>query len=350
MARTVKDAAYILSAIAGRDQYDNWTLAQPFEEPPDYVKACNMFGLMGARIGIPRNGIEYFLDSTSDPVLAAFTDALDILRGAEATVVDHANFPVFDFPSFSRSSSIVLDVDFVAGLSNYFSLLETNPQNIYSLKDVADFSRAEPHEEFPGRDTYVWDRQLTRNITNTSPEAWSAYQANLFMGGEQGVLGALDAHNLDALIMPTFASFHLPAIAGLPVITVPLGSYPENTPITMNPKGNLISVAPNIPFGIAFLGRKWSEESLISFAYAFEQRTMARTKVKPYIRPSFELGRGEGHNVVGTIQFVWGGLVRAPNFQSIFRRAFAHSTAHLGKLRSFTGQNVRIHRLIRSVF
>lgn len=326
----MKDAAYILSAIAGKDKYDNWTFEQPFEEPPDYVKACNNSGLMGARIGIPWSGIEYFLDSTTDPIVATFTDALDVLREAGATIVDHANFPAFDFPAFSRSSSIVLDTDFAAGLSDYLSLLEANPQNIHGLQDVADFSRAEPREEFPNRDTYVWDRLLTRNITSTSPEAWSAYQANLRWGGEGGVLGALDAHNLDALIMPTFTSFHLPAIAGLPVITVPLGSYPENTQLAMNAKGNLISVAPNIPFGIAFLGRKWSEESLISFAYAFEQRTMARTKVCPYIRPSFELG-GEGRDNMASIRIRWCGLMRASTFQATFRRAFEHSIATLGR-------------------
>lgn len=327
----MKDAAYILSAIAGKDRYDNWTLAQPFEEPPDYVKACKAYGLMGARIGIPRNGIEYFLDSSTDPVVAAFTDALGVLHEAGATIVDHANFPAFDFSAFSRSSSIVLDTDFVAGLSDYFSLLEYNPQDIHSLQDVADFSKAEPREEFPSRDTYVWDRQLTRNITNTSPEAWSAYQANLLMGGEEGVLGALDAHNLDALIMPTLASFHLPAIAGLPVITVPLGSYPENTQLEKNARGNLITVAPNIPFGIAFLGRKWGEESLISFAYAFEQRTMARAKVKPFIRPSFELGRGGRGDSMGRIRVLWCGLMRASTFQAIFRRTLEHVIPSLGR-------------------
>ena len=58
----------------------------------------------------------------------------------------------------------------------------------------------------------------------------------------------------------------------------------------MNLKGTLVDVAPNIPFGIAFIGRRWSEETLISLAYAFEQRTMIRKKGKPYIIPTFELG------------------------------------------------------------
>ena len=89
--------------------------------------------------------------------------------------------------------------------------------------------------------------------------------------------------------MPTFTSFHLPAIAGLPVITVPLGSFPAGTPIVMNPKGNMISVAPNVPFGISFIGRAWCEELLISVAYAFEQMTKVRERIQPLIAPRFEL-------------------------------------------------------------
>jgi amidase len=110
------------------------------------------------------------------------------------------------------------------------------------------------------------------------------------MAEEQGVTGVLDRYGLDALVMPTFASFHLPAIAGLPVVTVPLGFYPAGTPPEMNLKGTMVNVAPNIPFGLAFIGRRWSEETLISFAYAFEQRTMMRTKMNAYIDPTFELG------------------------------------------------------------
>ena len=110
------------------------------------------------------------------------------------------------------------------------------------------------------------------------------------MAEEQGVIGALDQYGLDALVMPTFASFHLPSIAGLPIVTVPLGFFPPKTAIVMNLKGTMVSVGPNIPFGIAFIGRRWSEETLISLSYAFEQRTMIRKTMKPYITPTFELG------------------------------------------------------------
>lgn len=110
------------------------------------------------------------------------------------------------------------------------------------------------------------------------------------MAEEQGIIGALDRYGLDALVMPTFASFHLPSVAGLPIVTVPLGFYPPNTAIAMNLKGTLVNVAPNVPFGIAFIGRRWSEETLISLAYAFEQRTMIRKERNPYIIPTFEIG------------------------------------------------------------
>ena len=131
---------------------------------------------------------------------------------------------------------------------------------------------------------------MALNITNESAESYDAYKANLNMAEELGVVGTLDRYNLDALVMPTFAAFHLPAIAGLPVITVPLGFFPPETPLVMNLKGTMVNIAPNVPFGISFVGRRWSEETLISLAYAFEQRTLVRQKMKPYIRPSFQLG------------------------------------------------------------
>ena len=57
MARTVKDAAYLLNAIAGFDASDNYTSAIPYPDysVPDYVSACNFSALHGKRIGIPRN-------------------------------------------------------------------------------------------------------------------------------------------------------------------------------------------------------------------------------------------------------------------------------------------------------
>lgn len=72
------------------------------------------------------------------------------------------------------------------------------------------------------------------------------------------------------------------------MITVPLGFYPSNTTIIRSERG-LVEIAPKIPFGLSFVGPAWSEASLIGYAYAFEQRTMVRNQVQPYLAPKVEL-------------------------------------------------------------
>ncbi|MCJ1314402.1 hypothetical protein MMC25_008084 [Agyrium rufum] len=287
MAKSVKDAAYLLSAIAGKDKADNWTLAQPFENPPDYVRACSFSGFRGIRVGVPRNGIEYF--GARPAIIEAFEDALRVLREAGAEVVDHADFPHLDKPAMDRNASIVLGTDFAQGLATYFSQLVKNPHGINTLADVVHYTTAENHEQYPDRDIHVWERELVRNLTVESPQSRAAFAANLKMGEEWGVQGALDRWRLDVLAMPTSVAFHLPALAGLPVVTVPLGFFPPHTPLVMNPKGTLVDIAPGVPFGISFLGRRWSEDKLIQVAYVYEQRTQNRQNMQPHIRPSFEL-------------------------------------------------------------
>lgn len=344
MARTVKDAAYLLSALAGNDKSDNWTSAQPFQETPDFVLACKTSGLKNVRLGIPRNGIDYYLEDYHKPIMAAFEDALQTISGAGASVLDDTNFQVFDPPAFDRNSSIVLDTDFVAGLADYLQQLSKNPNNVRNLDDIARYTTSDPREEYPNRDTYVWDRELTRNFTNESPESWEAYQANLLMAEEQGVLGVLDRYNLDALVMPTFASFHLPAIAGLPIITVPLGFYPAGTKSAMNLKGTLVSIAPGVPFGLAFIGRKWSEETLISLAYAFEQRTQVRRKRKPLVSPIFELGQ----RAYGPVNAPGTHSIKFPSVKETVPQATIKPC--LGKFNEERGWTWLLHQIFSSLF
>jgi hypothetical protein len=63
-----------------------------------------------------------------------------------------------------------------------------------------------------------------------------------------------------------------------------------NTSIyTVRPVRNLITSGPNVPFGLAFISSKWSEERLFAYAYAYEQATMVRDTVKPYILPNTQV-------------------------------------------------------------
>ena len=160
MARTVKDAAFMLSAISGKDSNDNWTSTQPFEKIPDYAKACNHSALRGARLGIPRNGISPFLSDQNSPIMAVFEKALGIMTAAGARVWDDANFASFNMNAFHRNSSIVLDTDFAAGLADYFSMLKENPNKLRNLNDLAQFTRSAPQEEYPDRDVSNPAREL----------------------------------------------------------------------------------------------------------------------------------------------------------------------------------------------
>lgn len=287
MARTVKDAAYVLAAIAGPDPKDNYTSAIPFETTPDYVAACDSSALEGKRIGIPRNML-----GTADPDgvwITAFNESLAVFRDAGAEVVDDIHLEGWDWALDKAAFSDIALRDFARNLGEYFAQLVVNPQNITTLSDLQDFTQGSELEEWPARDTDRFQDGIEREMQEVTPEFWEAYQEYLYHAGELGVTGALRNHSLDALVVPSPLASHFPAILGSPVVSVPLGRYPDDTPAVKNAFGDLNAVSPNYPFGISFLGEWFSEERLIGLAYAFEQRTMARREVVPYIQPTTEL-------------------------------------------------------------
>ena len=289
MARTVKDAAYLLSAIAGYSPYDNYTSAIPFKIIPEYVSACKYNALKGKRLGIPRNVLDTS-SGTPSPVVAVFDAMIPILKAAGAIVIDNTNFTGYEVLSNSNYPSVVLEADFVTNLpGSYLSKLTYNPNNINNVAELTNFTQNFPLEDWPERDTEIWEDALSLGIDNTSPEFWGNYTAGIYLAGPLGLTGALKNHSLDALILPTEYSPFVPALLGTPVVTVPMGMYPADTPVKKNRFGNLNATYPGAPIGLSFMGPKWSEEMLVGLAYAFEQRTMVRDTIVPYIQPAMEL-------------------------------------------------------------
>lgn len=289
MARTVKDAAHILTAIAGSDPNDNYTSAIPFNSTPNYIEACKYDALKGKRIGVPRNYIDLTGQTYLAPVIPVFNAALNVLRDAGATVVDNITLPGYDVLAQANFPNIVLEADFNTDLAKYLTELTVNPNNIKTVSDLRNFTQGFPLEDYPERDTGVWDGAIELGYGNTAPEFWSNYTADLYYAGPQGVTGALANFSLDALVVPTAFAPFLPALIGAPVVTVPLGALPANTTVQQNGFGNLNASAPNLPFGFSFLGARFDEFNLIGLAYAFEQRTLVRNTIKPYIEPTTEL-------------------------------------------------------------
>ncbi|ATY65739.1 glutamyl-tRNA(Gln) amidotransferase subunit A [Cordyceps militaris] len=288
MARTVKDAAHLLSAIAGKDSNDNYTSAIPFgDKVPDYVAACKKSGLKGKRIGIPQ-GLTKGESGYPAPVEKTFRETVELLRSSGAVIVDNIEFPGLE--QLGPSNEIVLKADFVSGLPElYLKKLVANPNNITSLADLQAFTHKDPREDWPERDTGVWDSALKLGFGNDSPQFREAFQKQLNFGGEQGLAGALKNNSLDAIFAPSDFVSSMAAPLGNPVVTVPIGRMPDDTPVTRNGFGNLNATGPNQPFGVGFAGAHFSEEALIGMAYALEQQTHVRTKIHPKVVPRTEL-------------------------------------------------------------
>ncbi|KAF2212342.1 hypothetical protein CERZMDRAFT_41443 [Cercospora zeae-maydis SCOH1-5] len=288
IARTVKDAAVVLQTIAGFDPRDNYTSVIPNDGSiPDYIAACRADALSGVRIGIPYNVIDLYSEALEHSLLSAFENAVEQIRAAGATIVE-VNFTAFEEFQYDQNNSLVLQGDFATGLSGYLAeLIDTS--TIKNLSDVRSKTQANPAEDYPGRDTLIWDLIISSEANNTSPEFWQAYQNSIGYADAGGVLGALRRSNANVLLLPTQISAALPAIVGSPIITVPMGAYDNSTITVMDERGSLVRTAPGVPFGLAFLGDLWSEADLIGYAYAYEQTSRHREKLKPLIFPKTSL-------------------------------------------------------------
>ncbi|KAG9226690.1 hypothetical protein CCMSSC00406_0006085 [Pleurotus cornucopiae] len=286
MARSITDAAIVLSVIAGKDDNDNYTLAQP-PRIPNYIEALNQNALRGKRIGVPRRA---FCNDTDieESVKMAFDRALDIIRGLGATVVDPADLPSAGEIALSTNETIVTDVDFKAC--------------VRSLADLIKFNDDHPESEKPPQ---LEEQNMLIRSEATSGFDDAFYEALAFdeeLGKTRGIDATLAAHQLDALVLPSvrFTITSPAAIAGYPIVTgmfvlctrhvgrlisstykVPLDFYPDDViigsagPTTFYP-------APGIPFGLSFFGTAFTEFDLIGFGFAFEQRTKTRLKRKAF--------------------------------------------------------------------
>jgi amidase len=289
LARTVKDAAALLSAIVGPDGKDNYTDAIPWNEPPDYVAACRLDGLDGMRIGVARQLME-LNDTSGDAALPAFEDALEILKSLGAEIIDDITFRMDSLYDLMPTAAIIGGLEFLHQLpTTYLDLLEVNPHNITNLSQLREFTQNEPKEQYPEIDTEDWDKILALNLTIDDPAYWTNRSLLEEQVGLHGYTGAFDNYTLDAIVLPSAWAYMVPSFLGTPVISVPLGAAPDDTPVQENRRGTLNATAPNQPFGIGFAGRAWSEEELIGMACAFEARTGIRQKIKPMVQPMTEL-------------------------------------------------------------
>lgn len=265
MARTVRDAAILLGALAGADAEDAATAANERRALPDYTAFLDPAGLRGARIGVVR-GLFGFLDRV-DAVMA---EALAALRSAGAELVDPVELT--SAAKIGEPEGTVLHYEFKAGLNTYLARLGPGAP-VGTLKDVIAFNEKHAKEEMPyfGQETFL---KAEARGPLTSFEYLEALAKSRRLSRTEGIDATMDKHRLDALVAPTLGpacvtdlvngdrwlgdASTAPAVAGYPHVTVPAG------------------FVFGLPVGLSFFGRAWSEGTLLKVAYAFEQATKAR--------------------------------------------------------------------------
>ena len=104
LTRTVRDAARIMSVIAGHDPRDPTTSDRPV---PDY-EAALAEGADGLKIGVPT---DYFYDLATEEVRSLMERSLDVFRAAGAEVVEVA---VPDIARINNLSNVVLSSEAAA--------------------------------------------------------------------------------------------------------------------------------------------------------------------------------------------------------------------------------------------
>jgi len=263
MARTLKDAVLLLGALTGVDERDSATKKSEGKSQKDYTQFLNADGLKGKKIGVEKSYLKNHEDIDS-----LLKEALDLIKnqGAEVIEVDFLSH----MKGVGRDEYQVLLYEFKEDLNKYLSNAKGK---VKSLKELIDFNKKNEAKAMPWfKQDILEESEAKANLT--SKEYVDALKHILDVS-QNAINETMDNNKLDAIIGPSFGpswcidwvngdystgyGFSGPAaIAGYPHITIPMGQV------------------TGLPIGLSFFGKAFSESSLISIAYAYEQASQKR--------------------------------------------------------------------------
>ncbi|KAJ7714150.1 amidase signature enzyme [Mycena metata] len=282
MARSITDAAIVLSIIAGKDPNDNYTFAQP-PVVPDYTKALNRNALEGKRIGVPRRVfLNDSITKNHPSINVEFEKALLTIKALGATVVDPADLPSAEEFVTSENDTMVFHVDFKIQINEYLKGLLKNPSGVRSLANLITFNNDNPELEQPAGFEDQSEFITSEATDGYNAAYFAALAADHDLGSTRGIDFVLKKFNLDALVLPASGFTPRPAaVVGYPIVTVPLGFFPDD--VTIGPAGPAtVYPAPGVPFGLSFFGTAFSDFELVGFGFAYEQKTQTRLARKAF--------------------------------------------------------------------
>jgi amidase len=276
MCRTVTDAAMLLAALAGTDPADSATRTSQAQAAVDYSRALDPAGLRGARIGVARERVTGYSEET-DRLLAA---ALEVLKAQGAILVDPADIP--HLGEYDSAEFDVLLYEFKADLNAYLSSLGAGSP-MKTLKDLIDFNEQNRDREMPffGQEIFLQAQEKGPLTDDGYIEALARCRR---LSRTEGLDPVFSKHQLDAIVAPTGsppwptdlingdhflgASSTPAAVSGYPSISVPIG------------------YSHGLPVGMSFIGKAWSEASLMRIAYGYEQA--AKPRQPPRFLPTMQ--------------------------------------------------------------
>jgi len=263
MGRTVLDVAICLGALVGVDSTDEKTLASQGHYYKDYTQFLKKDGLKGKRIGLFKAtyGINYKVDTLMNR-------AVDFLKSQGVEIIEIAEIINANVDKYELE---IMLYEYKDGLNKYFRSLGPNAP-VKNIDELIAFNKADSMELRYFNQIYL--EQASQKGDLNSREFKEAL-VNMMKGSrDDGIDKVMDMNKLDAIIAPTGSpawktdlingdSYQIgtsspAAQAGYPNITVPMGFVDE------------------LPVGISFFGRAWSEPVLLEIAYSYEMGTKYR--------------------------------------------------------------------------
>ncbi|MFZ5669264.1 MAG: Asp-tRNA(Asn)/Glu-tRNA(Gln) amidotransferase subunit GatA [Pseudomonadota bacterium] len=273
IAKTVEDAAILLTSMAGHDPKDSTSLDV---ETPDWAPSVGR-SVKGLRIGVPK---EYRVEGMPAEIEKLWQDGVDWLKDAGAEIVEvslpHTKYalPAYYIVAPAEASSNLARYD---GMRYGLRAAGANLTEVYENTRAQGFGDEVKRRILIGAyvlsagyyDAYYLKAQkVRRRIADDFDQAWATCDALLTPTAPSAAF-ALGERNADPIAMYLNDVFTVTTnLAGLPSISVPAGLD-----------------AQGLPLGLQVIGRALDEATVFSVAGAIEKAAGFRTKAEKWWRP-----------------------------------------------------------------